>query len=142
MTEKKCSSSKSGNTGAFVALAAAFGGIIGAAAGLMFAPQPGKDSRDQVRKAYDGMVDNINDFVHKVDEHLPDIITKIKDEVSDIPEQLKMDIKNISKDTEDRFNTVLEKGAGYVSDMNKSVTASIEEGVKKFKEVSDKLSRN
>jgi gas vesicle protein len=142
MTEKKCSDSKTGNTGAFIALAAAFGGILGAAAGLMFAPQPGKNSREQLHKAYEGMVDNINDFVHKMDEHIPELITKIKDEVSDIPEQLRMDIKNIGKDTEDRFNTVLEKSAGYVSEMNKSVTASIEEGVKKFKEVSDKLSRN
>lgn len=141
MNEKKCSS-KSGNSGAFIALAAAFGGIIGAAAGLMLAPQTGRESREQVRKAYDGMVDNINDFVHKLDEHIPEFIAKIKDEVADIPEQLRADIKNISKDTEERFNTVLEKGAGYVSEMNKSVTASIEEGVKKFKEVSDKLSRN
>jgi gas vesicle protein len=141
MTEKKCST-KTGNTGAFIALAAAFGGIMGAATALMLAPQPGKDSRDQLRKAYDGMVDNINDFVHKMDEHIPQVVAKIKEEVSDIPEQFRLDIKNIGKDTEERFNDVLEKGAGYVSEMNKSVTASIEEGVKKFKEVSDKLSRN
>lgn len=44
------------------------GGIVGAAIGILYAPRSGKETRENIKKLSDDIVDNVNDFSQDISE--------------------------------------------------------------------------
>ncbi|MCI4626123.1 MAG: YtxH domain-containing protein [Candidatus Magnetoovum sp. WYHC-5] len=116
---------KGSRQSSLLALTTVVGGIIGAVAGLLLAPQPGRETRNQLQKSYDNLVDNINVLVRKFDDTMPSFINKIKNEVRDLPEQIKDEIVHISKETEEKLNKVIETGTHYVLNVTDNLKTTI-----------------
>jgi gas vesicle protein len=75
------------------------GGIIGAAAGLLFAPKPGRelrsdlknryrDAQDKTKQAVADVAGKTQDMVHQVGQHAADLMDKTKSAVSSAKEEV------------------------------------------------------
>jgi len=77
------------------------GAAIGAGLGLLFAPRPGKVTREKIKEASEKMVDNVKDAADKA-------IDKMKSFVEGAKQGMKMEIK---EELEDELETPSKKKA-------------------------------
>ncbi len=119
-----------GVSAGMVVLATVVGGVLGAAAGLLLAPQSGKKTQEKLLETYEKAEENVNNVVKKVDEKVSGIISKVASEVKELPEQVKSEVSKITKEAEETFNKTVEKGATYLEELKGSVSTSMNEGKK------------
>ncbi|MBF0536826.1 MAG: YtxH domain-containing protein [Nitrospirae bacterium] len=117
-----------GSTGTLLTITMVVGSLLGAAGGLLLAPQPGKQTRDKLRATYDTMSQTVSDFMKKYEGSLPDFFTKVKDELQDVPEQVKTELASIAKDTGETITKVREIGSVYFKDVSKTIATTFDEG--------------
>lgn len=122
--------SDKGAKNGLLAVTTIVGGFIGAVVGLLLAPQSGRETRNNIQKSYDNLVDNVNNIVKKVDDTLPSFVDKVRTEVKDLPEQIKDEITHITKDTEDKLNKAIETGTNYALHVAENIKTTIKKGQK------------
>ncbi len=125
---------KKGTPGAFVVILTFVGGIIGATTGLLLAPQSGKKTRERIHESYDEAVRKTNEWIKKAEETIPEVTSKVKEG----KERVKGEILHIGRDTEEKGRRTLEKGKSYLGDVKNTLSFSLEEGKKKYKEEKEK----
>ncbi len=125
---------KKGMSGAILVIATFISGIVGVATGLLLAPKSGKKTREQIRESYDEAVGKANEFVKKAEEKIPEVGSKVKEG----PERIKGEILHITKDAEEKWSKTVDKGKTYLQDVKKTLSSSLEEGKKKFREEKEK----
>lgn len=125
-------------SGGLIVVATAIGAVLGAAAGIILAPQSGKKTQEKLQEVYTKTAENITSIASTISDKANEVLPKAVAEVKEMPGQIKEGVEKIADDTKEAYNKVKEKTEGYVSDTKKTVTTSIEEGKKKFKEVSKK----
>lgn len=135
--QEKDMAKKEGIPAGMIVLATVVGGILGAAAGLLLAPQSGEITREKIRETYGTAVRNIGNVASKVDEKVASIAERVVSEVKELPEQVRSEAGKIVKEAENTFNRTLEKGSSYVNELTGSVATTLQEGKKKFLEKKD-----
>ncbi|PIS15310.1 hypothetical protein COT63_00505 [Candidatus Shapirobacteria bacterium CG09_land_8_20_14_0_10_38_17] len=82
----------------FLALAATIGAAVGGALGVLFAPQSGKETREDIKKALNDTKKEIKEKANKIQDLTSDQYQKIVDEVVDQYEAIKsLGSKKIAK---------------------------------------------
>ncbi len=117
-----------GGTGTLLAITMVVGSLLGAAGGLLLAPQPGKQTRDKLRNTYDELSHTVRDLMQKYEGRLPGFLSKMKEELQDVPEQVKTEILGIAKDTGETITKVREIGSVYLKDVSKTIATTFDEG--------------
>jgi gas vesicle protein len=96
------------------------GGIIGAAVALLYAPQSGERTREELREKAERTI---------IKAH------KLEEEVKDSLNQLVSDVKS-------RVTLLIEEGKNVAEDKKKEILAAIEAGKKVLEEQKEKLQKN
>lgn len=121
-----------GVSAGMVVFATVVGGVFGAVAGLLLAPQAGKKTQEKLMETYEKAEENVNNVVKKVDEKVSGVLSKIASEVKDLPEQVKTEVSRMAKEAEVTFTETVEKGSSYFDGLKGSVTTTVQEGKKKI----------
>jgi len=128
-----------GVSAGMVVLATVVGGVLGAVAGLLLAPQSGRKTQEKLLETYEKAEENVNNVVQKVDEKVSSLISKVVSEVKDLPEQVKSEVGKITKEAEETFNKTIEKGASYLDELKGSVSTTVNESKKMLIEKKEQL---
>lgn len=120
-----------------------FAGVaIGSALGVLFAPKTGKDTRVDLKKKLDEMLDKVKDIDAKeVKENIESKIEEIKEELTDLDKEKVLEIaktkaKQIQEKTEELVDYAIEKGTPV---LEKAATNIRNKAIVVTKEVLDKL---
>lgn len=120
-----------------------FAGVaIGSALGVLFAPKSGKDTRADLKKKLDEMLEKVKDLDAKeVKENIESKIEEIKEELSDLDKEKAIEIakkkaKQIQEKTEELVDYAIEKGTPV---LEKAATNIRNKAIVVTKEVLDKL---
>ena len=120
-----------------------FAGVaIGSALGVLFAPKTGKDTRADLKKKLDEMLEKVKDLDAKeVKENIESKIEEIKEELSDLDKEKALEIakkkaKQIQEKTEELVDYAIEKGTPV---LEKAATNIRNKAIVVTKEVLDKL---
>ena len=120
-----------------------FAGVaIGSALGVLFAPKTGKDTRADLKKKLDEMLDKVKDIDAKeVKERIESKIEEIKEELTDLDkekvlEMAKTKAKQIQEKAEELVDYAIEKGTPV---LEKAATNIRNKAIVVTKEVLDKL---
>lgn len=120
-----------------------FAGVaIGSALGVLFAPKTGKDTRADLKKKLDEMLDKVKDIDAKeVKESIESKIEEIKEELTDLDKEKVLEIaktkaKQIQEKTEELVDYAIEKGTPV---LEKAATNIRNKAIVVTKEVLDKL---
>lgn len=120
-----------------------FAGVaIGSALGVLFAPKSGKDTRADLKKKLDEMLEKVKDLDAKeVKENIQNKIEEIKEELSDLDKEKAIEIakkkaKQIQEKTEELVDYAIEKGTPV---LEKAATNIRNKAIVVTKEVLDKL---
>jgi len=120
-----------------------FAGVaIGSALGVLFAPKTGKDTRADLKKKLDEMLDKVKDIDAKeVKENIESKIEEIKEELTDLDKEKVLEIaktkaKQIQEKTEELVDYAIEKGTPV---LEKAATNIRNKAIVVTKEVLDKL---
>ena len=118
-----------------------FAGVaIGSALGVLFAPKAGKDTRADLKKKLDEMLEKVKDIDAKeVKENIQNKIEEIKEELADLDKALeiaKKKAKQIQEKTEELVDYAIEKGTPV---LEKAATNIRNKAIVVTKEVLDKL---
>lgn len=120
-----------------------FAGVaIGSALGVLFAPKTGKDTRADLKKKLDEMLDKVKDIDAKeVKESIESKIEEIKEELTDLDKEKVLEIaktkaKQIQEKTEELVDYAIEKGTPV---LEKAATNIRNNAIVVTKEVLDKL---
>lgn len=120
-----------------------FAGVaIGSALGVLFAPKTGKDTRADLKKKLDEMLDKVKDIDAKeVKESIESKIEEIKEELTDLDkekvlEMAKTKAKQIQEKAEELVDYAIEKGTPV---LEKAATNIRNKAIVVTKEVLDKL---
>ncbi len=108
------------------------GSVLGAAAGLLLAPQSGKKTREKLQETYETVSEKMNTVVNKIDEKLPDVLTRVGSEITEVPDQVKGELASLKKGAEETLSRVVDKGTALFQDLRKTATSTMEEGKKKI----------
>jgi len=68
------------------------GGAVGAIAGLLFAPQSGKETREQIAKSSKDIYDKTETAVRQIQSKADDIVSDIQDKGEDLLEKIQSTI--------------------------------------------------
>lgn len=127
-------------------LARAVGGILGTITGLLQAEDPGRKTRDQLGKAYEGAVEKANDTLRKATANVTDMTAKVTEDLKETSARSLKEVSRTAWEVDDRLNAVVEKGAesaiSFIEGTSKTISESIEKGKKKYKEEKEKLVKN
>ena len=120
-----------------------FAGVaIGSALGVLFAPKTGKDTRADLKKKLDEMLDKVKDIDAKeVKESIESKIEEIKEELTDLDKEKVLEIaktkaKQIQEKAEELVDYAIEKGTPV---LEKAATNIRNKAIVVTKEVLDKL---
>lgn len=120
-----------------------FAGVaIGSALGVLFAPKSGKDTRADLKKKLDEMLEKVKDLDAKeVKENIQNKIEEIKEELADLDKEKALEIakkkaKQIQEKTEELVDYAIEKGTPV---LEKAATNIRNKAIVVTKEVLDKL---
>ena len=120
-----------------------FAGVaIGSALGVLFAPKTGKDTRADLKKKLDEMLDKVKDIDAKeVKGSIESKIEEIKEELKDLDKEKVLEIaktkaKQIQEKTEELVDYAIEKGTPV---LEKAATNIRNKAIVVTKEVLDKL---
>ncbi len=120
-----------------------FAGVaIGSALGVLFAPKTGKDTRADLKKKLDEMLEKVKDIDAKeVKENIQNKIEEIKEELADLDKEKALEIakkkaKQIQEKTEELVDYAIEKGTPV---LEKAATNIRNKAIVVTKEVLDKL---
>lgn len=120
-----------------------FAGVaIGSALGVLFAPKTGKDTRADLKKKLDEMLDKVKDIDAKeVKGSIESKIEEIKEELTDLDKEKVLEIaktkaKQIQEKTEELVDYAIEKGTPV---LEKAATNIRNKAIVVTKEVLDKL---
>ena len=120
-----------------------FAGVaIGSALGVLFAPKAGKDTRADLKKKLDEMLEKVKDIDAKeVKENIQNKIEEIKEELADLDKEKALEIakkkaKQIQEKTEELVDYAIEKGTPV---LEKAATNIRNKAIVVTKEVLDKL---
>lgn len=120
-----------------------FAGVaIGSALGVLFAPKAGKDTRADLKKKLDEMLEKVKDIDAKeVKENIQNKIGEIKEELADLDKEKALEIakkkaKQIQEKTEELVDYAIEKGTPV---LEKAATNIRNKAIVVTKEVLDKL---
>ena len=120
-----------------------FAGVaIGSALGVLFAPKAGKDTRADLKKKLDEMLEKVKDIDAKeVKENIQNKIEEIKEELADLDKEKILEIakkkaKQIQEKTEELVDYAIEKGTPV---LEKAATNIRNKAIVVTKEVLDKL---
>lgn len=120
-----------------------FAGVaIGSALGVLFAPKSGKDTRADLKKKLDEMLEKVKDIDAKeVKENIQNKIEEIKEELADLDKEKALEIakkkaKQIQEKTEELVDYAIEKGTPV---LEKAATNIRNKAIVVTKEVLDKL---
>jgi gas vesicle protein len=125
--EKKVSSG-------IVVLASVIGGILGASAGLLLAPQPGKKTQEMIKEAYSNALDNLSTLAKSIDNKANELLSRVTEDLTEMPDHVKSEIEKLKESAENLYASSVDKGKTYLEDIKKTISTSIEEGKKKFEE--------
>ena len=118
------------------------GVAIGSALGVLFAPKTGKDTRTDLKKKLDEMLEKVKDLDAKeVKENIESKIEEIKEELADLDKEKALEIakkksKQIQEKTEELVDYAIEKGTPV---LEKAATNIRNKAIVVTKEVLDKL---
>ena len=119
-----------------------FAGVaIGSALGVLFAPKTGKDTRADLKKKLDEMLDKVKDIDAKeVKESIESKIEEIKEELTDLDKEKVLEIaktkaKQIQEKAEELVDYAIEKGTPV---LEKAATNIRNKAIVVTKEVLDK----
>lgn len=107
------------NTVVVGALMLIAGGILGAGAALLFAPQSGKKTRRDLRK-----------YVRRARNEAEELVEDFSDKVSDV-------VENLS----DKTQEILDKGKEISTDVKKDLLKAFEEGKDRLEKERGRLAR-
>jgi gas vesicle protein len=127
-----------GISGTIVALSAFMGAVFGAVAGLLLAPQSGKQTRGKINETYKDLSENLSGMVDKASEKIPEVISKVSTEIKGIPGEVKEEFQTLKEKATEQMDKVVDKGKSYLSEIKETVSTSIEEGKKQFMEEKEK----
>ena len=120
-----------------------FAGVaIGSALGVLFAPKAGNDTRADLKKKLDEMLEKVKDIDAKeVKENIQNKIEEIKEELADLDKEKALEIakkkaKQIQEKTEELVDYAIEKGTPV---LEKAATNIRNKAIVVTKEVLDKL---
>lgn len=130
---------KEGISGGMVALTTFIGGLLGAAAGILLAPQSGKRTQEKILETYESTAKNVGNTLQKIDDATDEFIAEITAEVKGLPEQIKGDVNRITKEAEEALSKTVQKGSTYFDELSVAVTDSVQEGKKKFVEKKEQI---
>jgi gas vesicle protein len=132
---------KKGISGGIIAVSVFAGAVLGAAAGLILAPQSGKETREKLRKAYGEVEGRINDIVEKANEKVPVIVSRVSSEIKGFPGEFRGELQKLKEDTFGKIDKVIEKGKSYIEEVKETASSSLEAGKKKFIEEKEKIGK-
>lgn len=125
-------------SGGVLAASVLSGAVLGAAAGLLLAPQPGERSREKLSRAYGEISAQIHAFVERAGTELPDLVSKTSSDIKEMPQEIK---KELLKFKDDTFVKIEKVGKSVLDETRNSVLSSVEDGKKLLIQEKDKLIR-
>ncbi len=122
----------------------AFGAIVGAGLGILFAPKKGSETRKELKAKIDELVNKAKDLdVDEVKENINNKIEEIKAELEDLDKEKALKIakekaKKLKEKAEDLLNYAVAKGTPV---LEKTASSIREKTIVVTKEVLEKLEK-
>lgn len=103
------------------------GGVVGAAAALLLAPQSGRKLRERMKRSAHGMYDKTAEVTQSVRDKTAELAKDIRDKTVEIKNNVQEKTVELARDTADKTSEAV-KAAGdkveSISDRNRDMAAS------------------
>ncbi len=130
---------KKGITGGIIAVSVVSGAVLGAVAGLLLAPQPGKKTREKISKVYGEISDQVHELVERANTDIPDMVSKASSEIRVLPDEVRKELLKLKDDTVLKIEKIVGRGKSVFDEVKDNAFSSIKEGKKQFLKEKDKL---
>ena len=123
----------------------ALGAAIGAGLGVLFAPKSGKETRADLKKKFDDVVNQAKDIdIEEVKENIMNSVNELQQELADLDKEKVLKIAKqkavkIQKKAEELYQLAVEKGTPV---LEKSVNELKQATADALKKIVDKLEEN
>ena len=123
----------------------ALGAAIGAGLGVLFAPKSGKETRADLKKKFDDVVNQAKDIdIEEVKENIMNSVNELQQELADLDKEKVLKIAKqkavkIQKKAEELYQLAVEKGTPVLEKSVKELKQATADALKK---IVDKLEEN